>query len=366
MASVSGSAVAKRRLRFIPMVIREKNRKSVFRMIREIIYITFRDRALPKHYFARRMYLEEKKNIRDYLPSKFLYGVGDRINDLQAVPVLADKLFFNLYYGRFLKALPRVLCHNYLKVFVVGDTNYEITTVEEFESLLSDLVKKHSSSSSVFIKKTYDSYGGMNTFRVHAKDLPMDPTTLERMYGIISASAFLFQETLVQHPLVDAINPSCINTIRMDSYVDQDGIPEVLSAYLRVSTQNSHVDNSSSGGSYVGINMDTGTLMRDAYSNITITGGLTITRHPVTGLVFEGYKLPFFDEVKDLVLNAARLVPSMKLIGWDIAITKDGPVLIEGNYKYDITSHDNITGGYRAHPVFRKVLQDLKETRYLK
>ena len=365
MATVPLIRAIRRRIQFFPLVIREKRRKSVVKILAELLYLAIIHRTVPSHYFPRRLYLKERKNLRNYLPSRFLYGISEKINDMQASAVLSNKLFFNLYYGRFLDRLPLVLCHNHRKMFVINNENYEISTAEEFESLLNDLVLHHSKKGSVFIKKTYDSYGGMNTFRITRDDLPLQPEALKKMYASIASSAFLFQETITQHPLLDRINPSCINSIRMDSFVNADGTPEVLSAFLRMSISNSHIDNISSGGCYVGIDINKGTLMRDGYSFITVTGGQMYTQHPVTGTVFEGYQLPYFDEVKELVCSAARLVPSLRLIGWDIAITENGPLLIEGNAGYDITGHDMISAGYRAHPVFRKVIREINAKRYM-
>ena len=153
----------------------------------------------------------------------------------------------------------------------------------------------------------YDSYGGFNTFRLTRKDFPIKKAVLNTMYQAIPSSAFLFQETITQHRLLDRINPSCINSIRMDPLSMPTGCRKSC-AFLRMSTSNSHVDNISSGGCFVGINLGEGTLMKDGYSFITISGGHMFTQHPITKTVFEGYQLPYFDEVKQLVRSAARLV----------------------------------------------------------
>jgi len=45
------------------------------------------------------------------------------------------------------------------------------------------------------------------------------------------------------------------------------------------------------------------------------------------------------------------------MIGWDIAISNHGPVLIEGNARYyDMQLSDIAYGGYRNNPVFQKAL----------
>ncbi len=352
-------------VRFIPSMVGDHQRKSLPKIFSELLFLMFYHREFPALYFSRRLYLKDKKDITNYLPNKLLYSIADRINDQSAAVVLSNKLYFDFYYRPIVKHLPKILCHNHGKMFIRGHKEYMVADTDQFEELLRDLILNRSETHSVFIKKMYESHGGKNTYRISEEDLPLNRKKLRELYSVVTSSAYLFQETITQHPKLDEINPSCINSIRMDTFVDKDGSCEVLSAYIRMSTSNSHVDNVSSGGCYVGIDIHTGELTRYGYSAISVTGGNTYTRHPETGIVFKGFKIPFFKEAKAFVRGIARLVPSLRLIGWDIAITPRGPLLIEGNSGYDITGNDMIYGGYRANPVFRKVLSELNETRYL-
>jgi len=144
----------------------------------------------------------------------------------------------------------------------------------------------------------------------------------------------------------------------MDTFIDKEGTVEIIAPYLRMSTSNLHVDNTSSGGCCVGINPDSGRLKKYGYTSISKTGGKILTAHPVTKVEFLDFKIPYFNEAKQFVLQVASLVPNLRLIGWDMAITGSGPLLIEGNLKYDLTNHDLTYGGYKTNPVFKKVLQE--------
>jgi hypothetical protein len=53
--------------------------------------------------------------------------------------------------------------------------------------------------------------------------------------------------------------------------------------------------------------------------------------HPVTGERIEGFQLPHWDQAVALALEAHKTLPTIALVGWDIALTPDGPVIIEGN-----------------------------------
>jgi hypothetical protein len=53
--------------------------------------------------------------------------------------------------------------------------------------------------------------------------------------------------------------------------------------------------------------------------------------HPTTKWKLKGTKLPFIKESVELVKNMAKVVPELSYIGWDVAITPSGPVIVEGN-----------------------------------
>ena len=44
-----------------------------------------------------------------------------------------------------------------------------------------------------------------------------------------------------------------------------------------------------------------------------------------------GFKVPFYEEACQMVKEASKVVPSVRYVGWDVAITNKGPVIIEGN-----------------------------------
>ena len=54
-------------------------------------------------------------------------------------------------------------------------------------------------------------------------------------------------------------------------------------------------------------------------------------KHPTTRMEFDNFEIPYFKEMKELVLKAALVNQNIKVVGWDVAITKKGPVLVEGN-----------------------------------
>ena len=73
-----------------------------------------------------------------------------------------------------------------------------------------------------------------------------------------------------------------------------------------------------------------------------------VLAHPDSKTVFEGYKIPYFNEAIEMAKNASSLFYGFASIGWDIAITENGPVIIEGNDDWGLVAHQMVENrGYK-------------------
>jgi hypothetical protein len=59
--------------------------------------------------------------------------------------------------------------------------------------------------------------------------------------------------------------------------------------------------------------------------------------HPTTGAQIQGFRFPDWEKAMDMVKQASALIPELGYLGWDVAFTPDGPVLVEGN---EFPGHD--------------------------
>ena len=341
-------------------VLKDPDRKPIPRMISEILYLAFVFKRVPRHYFSSYLFKKWRINIRDFFPTKFLYyKIKPFLNENEVREVLENKLYFNFFYNQFDIRMPKIPMYNFRKMFVFDNKSIEINSARDFKMLLEEVFKQYPSYDSLMIKKTYWSYGGAKIFKIYADEIAKETNTINELYSEVIKSGFLFQETIKQHPDLNVLNPSCLNTIRFDTFIDPDGKIEIMSGYMRMSINNLCVDNSSSGGCYVGLDINTGKLKREAYLDFRHSGVKVLFAHPVTNVVFENFAIPFFPEAKELVIRTASYMPGLRIVGWDVGIGETGPVLIEGNSDYEITGNDIADGGYRANPVFRKVLREL-------
>lgn len=338
---------------------RDSERKSLVRIIAEVLYLYLVYREVPHHYFSRYLFKKGATNIRNYLPNKFLYSLKRKFNENEVRSVLDNKLHFDFYYRQFTIPLPSILMYNHRRNFVLDKQQFEINTLEEFTKLLKKLFER-SAADSLFVKKTYWSYEGNHVYKLYADDVAGNPGLMQALFFEVVQSGFLFQQTIKQHSEMNKLNSSCLNTIRLDTFIDHSGNISVMSAYLKTNMRNNYIDNEESGGCEIPVDLESGRLRKYGHFTIQYNGVKLPTEHPVSKTRFENFQIPYFEQAKELAVKAAGYMPGLRLVGWDVAIDENGPVLIEGNSDYGIPASDLAYGGYRANPVFQKVLEEIR------
>ncbi len=141
----------------------------------------------------------------------------------------------------------------------------------------------------------------------------------------------LVQPLITVHPALADIALGALPTVRIVTMIDEAGTPEVVSATFRcASDPRARVDNMKAGGLIVPVALADGALGRACFGY----GGQDHDIHPATGAPIAGRTLPDWDAATVLVVDAhARAFADYVLIGWDVAFTPQGPLLIEGNGK---------------------------------
>jgi len=329
-------------------------------MIKEMLVLFFYYNEVPVHYMGRYLFKKNAKNIKDFVPNKLSGRIVPKFNDQRLKQVLDNKLYFYLYYSQFGINLPKIIAFNHGNMFATDGRFIVIRSIDEFKDLFSRLFVHDPDSSILFIKRIYSSASGRNIHLLEASRLKEDCPRLNDIFQEVVSSEYVFQQRVNQHSELNRLNPYSLNTIRFDTFIDKEGNVEIISGFLKMSTNNLPVDNNMSGGCGVGINLDTGQLRKNGYSKIKMSGVGILIEHPVTGVKFENFVVPMIREAKELVIKSARLMPGLRMVGWDVGITEDGPVLIEGNSDYGINSNDLMYGGYMTNPIFKKVLFEMK------
>ncbi|GHU83017.1 hypothetical protein FACS1894196_2240 [Clostridia bacterium] len=135
----------------------------------------------------------------------------------------------------------------------------------------------------------------------------------------------LLEDCVAQHEALGALCPTSVNTLRIATLLG-DKKTGVVYACIRIGNGNV-VDNVDQGGMAAPIDLETG--------RITAVGadkkGNRYAQHPMTGVMIPGLLIPHWEEAKAMCLAAMRVVPQVRFVAWDVAITPDGPLFIEGN-----------------------------------
>jgi hypothetical protein len=147
--------------------------------------------------------------------------------------------------------------------------------------------------------------------------------------GSTYAAGYMFQPLMQPHPEIGALCGARLATVRMLTLLTDDG-PRLLGAAWKIPGGDNIADNYWRRGNLLAqIDLQTGDVLR------VVTGsgfGLTQSaRHPDTGAAFAGFRHPHWEAMSALALDGARLMRHVPLIGWDIALTADGPTIVEMN-----------------------------------
>jgi hypothetical protein len=151
----------------------------------------------------------------------------------------------------------------------------------------------------------------------------------EDFYLQHQGQSLIVEEKVQQHPALDEFNPYTLNTLRIYTLLTDDEV-HIISACLKLGRDpDSIADNISAGGILTALDAETG---------ITILPGIDknhqhYDRHPLTNRTISGFQIPNWQGVMDFVREIVLVVPTVRYVGWDIGIDRQGnPLVIEGNH----------------------------------
>lgn len=134
---------------------------------------------------------------------------------------------------------------------------------------------------------------------------------------------YLFEQQIEQDDFVAQFNPDSVNTCRVLTYKNK-----VIACGLRMGRIGSIVDNASCGGIVVNIDIETGKFSDFGLREYDPT---KYFEHPDTHITFKDKVLPQWPDIKMLVEKTSQMLPYYNSVGFDVACTKDGPIVVEIN-----------------------------------
>lgn len=143
-------------------------------------------------------------------------------------------------------------------------------------------------------------------------------------------AGYLFQTCLEQHSKLQELTKSGIATIRILT-LDSGNGPEIYKAVIKLTGGGNVADNFWRKGNLLApIDAETG-KMGAARSGMGIDADI-FENHPDSGKAISGTTLPYWPEITELCRSTAGLLNDAVMIGFDIALTESGPVIVEANY----------------------------------
>ncbi len=158
-----------------------------------------------------------------------------------------------------------------------------------------------------------------------------DFKSIEDMFHYIKNGGYgVVEQELRQHEDMNTLYPYAINTLRIVTLLTgQPGswTPHCIYAVVKAGAGGKFVDNLENGGLFCPVDRETGKITGVGHTSALTT----LEKHPDTGIPLIGYQIPYVKEAIELCKKAALEEPGMRFVGWDCAITPNGPAIIEGN-----------------------------------
>ena len=312
--------VRRTRESYLPAWRRCTQRKSFLRVAAEVVAVTFAWRCLPFHYLRYGLYARgvEWQAVMNYLPESVLY--------YRIIPVTnTDELLLD----------DKVVFHKLLKAATIRQPAVR-SMVRRGRSAATGTSGGH-----VVAKAARYASGGK---RIHFFDLD-DPNQSAEMAELYARAAderndWIIEDRVNQHEALGALHPSSVNTLRVMTWFGPTGGARVLFVVAKIGVGGAETDNAHTGGVYVAVDAD-GSVRPPAWDEQHAFH----ENHPTTGLSFSGRRIPHIEAVFDLALRCAQEFPYCGLVGWDIAVDAEGPLVLEGNSSPGLTLVQRTHGG---------------------
>jgi hypothetical protein len=274
-------------------------------------------RALAKHRITYREYM-------------YLYEYW-RIDEKKRNEYISESEMRCIYRKTVKKSISRIIDNKYQALMTFGEhvrRRWLYAPKASFESFCEFV-----NSIDCLAKPVYGSLG-----RGIVKINRNDEKDLMELYANCCENNMVLEECARSIKDLEEFHPQSLNTIRVMT-VSKGRDCKMLGALFRMGVGDSFVDNSSSGGVFASIDLETGELLTDGHDKY----GKTYKLHPDTAKPIKGFVIPYWEKVKEFCGELTSVVPELVFAGWDLNVCPDGEIeLIEGN------SAPNVYGGLQA------------------
>lgn len=201
-----------------------------------------------------------------------------------------------------------------------------------------------------FIAKPIEKAGGSGIEIVHGNHPDELDTIIEKLLKKYQYGLFV-EELIGQADSMKELHPSSVNTVRIPTIRVSEKETVIFHPFLRVGRGSSVVDNAGAGGIICALDAKSGTVIaaRDEVGN-------EYPVHPETGVKLIGFVVPQLQSAVQTAKELAQVIPSNRYTGWDLALTKNGWIMVEGNARGQFVWQYSTLEGCRSeiYELFKK------------
>ena len=279
----------------------DKSDSKMLQMFVEWQYL-FKPRGFYyQEYFDYKLYDKSPEESEKFISAEYRIEIAEVTRDREYIKYFMRKTFFNEKFNQYVK-------RDYLDV--------KESTLEEFRAF----VTKHPK----FFGKPRAGTGGYGAGIWEVKE------DVEALFDECKDLKLIIEEIVKQHEEIAKFNADTLNTARIYTLLKSDDEAIVTLASIRMGRKGNSVDNFHSGGVGALVDIETGIVLTEGID----LNGSRWSKHPDSLLEIKGFQLPLWNEAICAVKEAAKLMPEIRHIGWDIAFTAAGEIeFMEGNTK---------------------------------
>ncbi|WP_081619706.1 sugar-transfer associated ATP-grasp domain-containing protein [Thioalkalivibrio sp. ALE12] len=324
------------------------------------------DRFLPGEALSRGLLhpAERVQTAGDHISEERLHALQHAVNSPSAA-MCRDKLLFHSHCSAHYLPVPQLLA--VLSRHGSRDAGGgAVITPEQWHSLVKEQLPES------FIAKPRHGRQGCDVRLLGvAHTVRTDASPTEQVVHALKELSETNDEQILEgrldvHERVATLTGTrALSTVRVFSWVTREGKPEILDAYFRAIVGDRLTDNVTDfrTGLYTGNivaspELQSGILSRAWAYNSNGIGYRWVDRHPGTRALIVGFPLPWWQETRALVSRAALCFMPIRTIGWDVALTPKGPVLIEANERFQHAGFGE--GARRIRSVLNEETQRLR------
>ena len=319
--------------KYVHVIARKNDSNTLYELYRLILYKIKTGHGIDMY----QLYSLDKKNISDwvsFIGKREMSQALHKVNNQASFYLLDDKVEF------YIKCKQNCLSAVNVLYTIHANRNYDgLKNISSYRDLECTLMS--SDSEEFVIKPVKGSYGDDIYSIKRNKNIFIDLKSGKyiSLYDVYKAivdfnKPFMVQNLVCPHHKLQSIMPyPACGIFRLVSYYSFNNECKLLYMFVTIPVKGQIISNfkhGQTGNLLLGVDMDTGS-MTYAYGFNMNNVIAKFKNHPDSHVPFESVEIPYWDEMHSLVLNASFLFKETRFVGWDIAITNDGPILLEGN-----------------------------------